>query len=392
MEIDEIYKIYCENGDQDLIKYIENIVNEKSMNGQWDRGIEGQSENLTTILLYEYATSIEKLTNGIITSKQVVDKLSNQMGKLRFGDFKDKNDDNVCYDKNSVTSDEYKKKCRIEKHFGAHAPQYTDENGKTRCAIVLFDNKQEFNGMTLSGIDLSDLTDIRHTIFHEWTHVMEMQTVKASELSMDDILYRDGESVYINTTAGVDWSMEEFEDYISSVSDLVQGDKEISFSGISTIEINKKKNPNRRIMHNQIDEGATEFIARKVMSIVDDTAKSPDRYKGQVKIIEKIFSSLGLDKSVATYFSAPQKLLRILERKRIGGVDFLHYISDVVNCSGKGIDLQQFFRDIDIICGELESDKPLEEVTTGDVVKNALSHDIIERARSSERLAEEDYR
>ena len=84
--------------------------------------------------------------------------------------------------------------------------------------------------------------------------------------------------------------------------------------------------------------------------------------------------------------------MRILERKRIGGVDFLHYISDVVNCSGKCVDLQQFFRDIDIICGELESDKPLEEVTTGDVVKNALSHDIIERARSSERLAEEDYR
>ena len=62
MKVDEIFKIYQENGNQELIKYIQDIVD--SHNGQWDKGIKSQSDNLTVMLLYEYATSIEKLTGS----------------------------------------------------------------------------------------------------------------------------------------------------------------------------------------------------------------------------------------------------------------------------------------------------------------------------------------
>ena len=109
------------------------------------------------------------------------------MGKLRFGDFKKGEDDDIYYDGLSATSDGYKEKCRIHHHFGAHALTYNDKNGKNKSAIVLFDGRQEevINGVNqrLSGIDLQDLADIRETIFHEWTHVMERCTVKASQLT-----------------------------------------------------------------------------------------------------------------------------------------------------------------------------------------------------------------
>ena len=88
MKIDEIVESYQRNGDGKLIEYIQSIVEEKSQSSQWNKGIVGQSENLTTMLLYEYATSIEKLTKGKIIGRQVIDKLSTQMVKLRFGDFK----------------------------------------------------------------------------------------------------------------------------------------------------------------------------------------------------------------------------------------------------------------------------------------------------------------
>ena len=195
MNIDEILKNYKQNDESGLIEYIENIVQEKYNLNQWDKGLDGNSQNLTTMLMYEYASSIERITEGRITSKGVIDKLSAQMGKLRFGDFKKGMDDIVQYDSISVTSDDYKRHCRVDTHFGAHAITYKDSNNEEKEAVVLFDNKQTINinnnELKLSGIDLDNLSDIRETIFHEWTHKMEKCKVHASELSKDDIIYKN---------------------------------------------------------------------------------------------------------------------------------------------------------------------------------------------------------
>lgn len=381
MNVDEILKNYKEKDNKDLIEYIIDTVEKKYKNGQWDKGIVGQTDNLTTMLLYEYATSIEKLTKGKLTANQVVDKLSNQMGKLRFGDFKKGIDDNVEYDKKSVTSDEYKKECRIDTHFGAHAPTYIDENGKTKTAIVLFDDNQEFNGTRLSGIDLSDLSDIRGTIFHEWTHVMEKQIVHFSDISKDDIIYKNGDATYINSMADVDWSMQEFEEYISYIEQLENGEQEIMFSGLSTIEINKVKNPQKRIMHNQISEGSTEFIARKIMEVVGDEVRHPDRYAEQVKLIGRVFDALGLSNAISTYLTEPMKIVKILEEKDIEGKDALHYMSETVNSLGRNVpSIQVFIDNINTLCTELEADNPLESVTKPismeQVVRNAIAKGI----------------
>ncbi|MBR2743984.1 MAG: hypothetical protein IKE01_01630 [Clostridia bacterium] len=334
MEVDKLFSTYqTENGD--LIEYILHAIDEKQKAGDWDFCIDSKSDKLLSVLMYEYVSSIEKLTDGKFKAKQVIDKLSNQMEKFRIGDFKAGEDDNITYDGKAVTSEAYKKQCRIDKNFGAHAIEYKDDEENSKTAVVLFDNKQvaTINGQqyTLSGIDLQDLSDIRHTVFHEWTHIMEKCMIKTSQLSREDIVFEDGESIYINAMLSPDLSKQEYKDFISNVDDLLEGDAEVPFEGISTIELNDRKCPDNRIMHNQISEGATEFIARKVMEIIGEKVKHPDRYAKQVKIVGDIFEANGLAESLNTYFTQPHRIIRALENKRVKSKDMLHYISDYIN-------------------------------------------------------------
>ncbi len=334
MEVDKIFDKY-ENENSDLIEYIQKVIEEKQKAGDWDTGIKGQSDKLISVLMYEYASSIEKLTEGKYPAKQVIDKLHDQMGKFRIGDFKLGDDDDITYDDESVTSDEYKKNCRIDKKFGAHAIVYEDAQGESKTAVVLFDNTQvdtiDGEQVTLSGINLQDLSDIRHTVFHEWTHIMERCMIKASQLSKDDIIFTNGKSTYINSMLSPKLSRQEFDKYISSVDDLLASDVEILFGGISTIEL--KKHKEKRIMHNQISEGATEYIARLVMETVGDKVKHPERYADKVQIIESIFTKNGLSEMLTTYFTEPHKIIKSLESKRVKNKDMLHYISEYVDSS-----------------------------------------------------------
>ena len=331
-EILENYK----NKDKSTIEYIENIVLLKNKIGNWDTSVDGKSNDLLIMLLYEYATSIEKLTDKKITSKQVIDKISENLGIFRLGDFKPFKDDRVAYDKLSVTSDRYKTKCRIENKFGAHAVDYTEINSDEKVAIVLFDNNQvaKINGTEykLSGIDLSDLSDIRHTFFHELTHIMERCKVNTSQLSKDDIIFTNGTSIYINTMPNPNMGADEYKRYIKNLDYLFYGNRELKFSGISTVELKGIDN-DKRVIHNQIDEGAVEFIARKVMETIGEEVKDTGRYSEQVKIVGNIFERNGLSNMLTTYLTESNKIIRILENTQIKGKDLLHYISDYINSS-----------------------------------------------------------
>ena len=329
MDIKDIVEKYKAE-DPKLFEYIGRLVEEKAQEGKWDKGIDDESKDLTQMLIYEYATSLEKITKGKVSAKFVVDKLSSQMGKMRYGEYKKGLDDDVTYDNVSVTSKEYTEMCRVKSNFGAHAPTYM-EDGKEKCAIVLFDNSQQYdyNGkpVTLTGIDLSNLSDVRGTAFHEWSHIMEKCFIKASDLKKEDIIYKEGESTYINACLSPDLTMEEYKDYIANVDNLLQSDEEVMFGGISTIEINERKSPNRRIMHNQISEGATELLSRLVMKEVGDEVIDPTRYEDKVKFVEKVFRSQGIDEAVATYVTDSRALTRELEERKINGQSLLHYSS-----------------------------------------------------------------
>lgn len=329
MDIKDIVEKY-KSEDPKLFEYIGRLVDEKAQEGKWDKGIDDESEDLTQMLIYEYATSLEKITKGKVSAKFVVDKLSSQMGKMRYGEYKKGLDEDVTYDNVSVTSKEYTEMCRVRSNFGAHAPTYM-EDGKEKCAIVLFDNSQQYdyNGkpVTLTGIDLSNLSDVRGTVFHEWSHIMEKCFIKASDLKKEDIIYEEGESTYINACLSPDLTMEEYKDYIANVDNLLQSDEEVMFGGISTIEINERKSPNRRIMHNQISEGATEFLSRLVMKEVGDEVIDPTRYEDKVKFVEKVFKSQGIDEAVEAYVTDSRALTRELEERKIDGQSLLHYSS-----------------------------------------------------------------
>ena len=329
MDIKDIVEKYKAE-DPKLFEYIGRLVEEKAQEGKWDKGIDEESEDLTQMLIYEYATSLEKITKGKVSAKFVVDKLSKQMGKMRYGEYKKGLDEDVTYDNVPVTSREYTEMCRVKSNFGAHAPTYM-EDGREKCAIVLFDNRQkyDYNGkpVTLTGIDLSNLSDIRGTVFHEWSHIMEKCFIKASDLKKEDIIYKEGDSTYINACLSPDLTMEEYKDYIANVDNLLQSDEEVMFGGISTIEINERKSPNRRIMHNQISEGATELLSRLVMKEVGDEVIDPTRYENKVEFVERVFKSQGIDEAVATYVTDSRALTRELEDKKINGQSLLHYSS-----------------------------------------------------------------
>ena len=160
---------------------------------------------------------------------------------------------------------------------------------------------------------------------------MERCMVKTSMLAAKDIIYRNGNSIYVNSMISPNLSKKQIKNYISNINSILQSSNEIPFGGITTVEINKKK---KRIMHNQISEGATEFISRKVMEMVGDTVKYPERYACQVEFISHIFKSRGLEESIKQYLTEPYKIILALEKEKVKGKDKLHYISEYINNQG----------------------------------------------------------
>lgn len=364
MDIKPIVDLYREKDSRDLVDKIARIV--KAQAGRWDLGLDEKSKELTTMLLYEYSTALESITDGKISAEFVIRKLAENMGTFRYGDFKRKEDDHITYDNVSVTSDEYKMMTRVNREFGAHQVDYRDETGRPKFSVVLFDDKQKFKTrdgrrLVLSGIDMSDLNGIRHTVFHEWTHIMEKSFVKAALLKREDIILEDGDSIYINACLSADLEMKDYKDFIASVDSILDSHGEVLFGGISTIEINEKKSPNRRIMHNQISEGATEYIALAVMEELGFEVKDKERYKDRREIVDQVFSSVGRKQAIADYMKNSNKLISMIESRRFNGKPLLQAADNMVTKLGK---TDAFFKGEFKKCGKdyKEFDKVKEKI------------------------------
>lgn len=336
MDIKPIVEKYKTEDTKGLWDKIGKIIEEKE--GKWDTGLDDSTSELTQMLVYEYATSLEAITEGKLTAEFVIDKLSKLMGTFRLGDFKQGQDDNIKYDQESVTSEAYKKHARIDGNFGAHQVDY-EEDGKKLFSVVMFDKTQQYqtsDGVmhTLKGGDLTNLDDIRQTLFHEWTHVMEKCFVKSSELTRDDIIKQNGDSTYINSSVSADWRMEEYKAYIANVDKMLETEDEILFNGISTIEINERKSPNRRIMHNKISEGGTELISQKIMEHLGRPYEK-GRYENQAKFVGKVFESLGTPSAIATYLTSSRDIVSYIESKNHDGKDVLRSSDDFIEALGR---------------------------------------------------------
>lgn len=352
MDIKSIVNSYRDKDDRDLIDKIARIV--KAQNGRWDTGMGETTKDLTTMLLYEYSTALESLSGGKLSAEFVIRKLTENMGTFRYGDFRRKEDDHIMYDNVSVTSDEYRMLTRVNGEFGAHQVDYKDEMGRPKFSVVLFDDKQKFKTrdgrrFILHGIDLSDLNGIRHTVFHEWTHIMEKSFVKAVTLKKEDIILEDGDSIYINACLSADLEMSDYKKFIASVDDILESNSDVLFGGISTIEINEKKSPTRRIMHNQISEGATEYIALAVMDELGFEVKDRERYKDRREIVDKVFTSIGTKQAITDYMKNSNKIISMLEGRRFAGRPLLQAADNLVTKLGK---TDAFFRGEFKKCGK----------------------------------------
>ena len=358
----EILDAFKENDRKNLIEknfklyeYIEDIVEKKFELGEWDKGIEGDTEDLLSILLYDYSTSIEKLTDGRILAEEVINKLSSELGRLRLGDFKKGIDDLVYYGDISVTSDEYKEKYRKRYGgFGAHAPTYIDEDGKIKTAIALFDKNQTIRKKSflnlkqkLSGIDLSNLSDVRQTLFHEFTHVMERSLIKTSELDKNDIILKENNSTYINSALSPDLELEEYLEYINNIDERLKEESLIPFQGLTTIEIRKTKDGPKRIIHNQITEGVVEYITRKILQELGEKINDSDRYSLQVRIVEDLFEERNFAEYLTKYFTKPHKIISEFENIKIKDTNLLHDIgNNIIGEQRRSLDIKSLPREL----------------------------------------------
>ncbi len=316
---------YKEEDKNGLLEYISSVIQSKG--DRWERSTQGEDCELTQMFIYEYVTSLEKISGGRLPSKFLVDKMARNLHTLRYGNFREGKDDNIQYGNQSVTSRNYNMS-----RPGAHTIQVSLDDELSQ-AVVLFDGSQRSeDGKKLNGINLNDIDDIRHTIFHEWTHVMEKSLIPRRELNPDEIIHKEGNSTYINASASADF--DDLGYYLEYITDAQNNtENPVAFGGVSTIEINPQKS-SRRIMHNQISEGFTEYISRFVMNQVGRQVKDPSRYENQVELAKKVFESRGMESTITDYITAPYKIISELEKGKIHGKDLLHYYQYIESILG----------------------------------------------------------
>jgi len=306
-----LLKRYSHDIDEEENRPKLDIIREIIEQNDWDiaprSNINGRNKaEVTLMILYEYSTGLERLTGGKISYKDVLKKLSLYMGKFRYGDWREEDSDCI-YDNAPVTSDEFKKKHKDK--FGAQAVTIEREGEPFKKALVLYDiNEFGIN----NGINLRDINEIRHTMFHELTHIMEI----SKSLEMDEEYFETDDQNDLGVKRRFRNSKKE--------SDGVY------FVGVSTAEFDDlaDKYHGGRIMHNQITEGFVENIARKLLENVGDKVKDTDRYFHAVKISQDIMDVYGEQDTIYSFVTDSSSIIRELEDDGKEEHDFLHMASD----------------------------------------------------------------
>ena len=172
----------------------------KQTNGDWDTSIELISEetlesiNISQLLAYEYCLATERITNNNVSFENMAEKLFSGVQKFRIGNPEPGIDDECLYGKSlddesaiPVTSKLY----RLVMDAGAQYLDYFKKDELTG-AVFIYEKAiikgfaQDENGndvdIQTDGIDFSDLksgqsllTNLRQTVFHEWTHNSEKE-------------------------------------------------------------------------------------------------------------------------------------------------------------------------------------------------------------------------
>lgn len=311
-----------EKNDPERLEAVRKVVTSKSTN--WDSMIKDENGNdveIATLLLYEYATTMEEVTGKRESFENFLGKVGS-IDKLRFGELKD-GDEDIRYGKSlnddksfPVKSSKFDLEVRA-KGYGAGHFGYIGEDGSYQKAVVIFGEKtvKDENGkkINIAGSKFNNLSDLRQTMFHEWTHEFEVEYISEQEYEQSNrYVYQEGMP-----------NQREFENYERSV--LPDGTTLIMSNGIATVEIVNGK----RQMNNQITEGFVELTARTVMRKlgIPESEIETDRYYEHTEIADKIVSARDKTKgegaTIADFVTHSSKIKKELEEK-----DVLPEISD----------------------------------------------------------------
>lgn len=353
----------------------------------------------------------------------MLNKLFNGVKKFRIGNPVPGMDDECLYGRSfddetaiPVTSKLY----RMVMNAGAQHLDYF-KNGEFTGAVFIYEIgiieafAKDENGnpvdMITDGIDFGDLskgqsllTNLRQTVFHEWTHNSEKEIIEHEEDTIDyeyqgddGKIYRNYEKVNSYVTSENISSIQEPQYIISTQRDSNGNRKryfqdndgnlrplnEVNFgldkrqlgkeycfsSGLKTREVM----PNGETkMHNIITEGFVEGTARAMIRAIDpqvidiDEEKYPEYVEMAKKVIEARDISLGENGQGQTYsdFLMHSSILkRDLESRTVvlengKKVDGLHYISDYADrVQSRQTRKSRFYRNMPVIAGKLKLSK-----------------------------------
>lgn len=360
-KVEELLAFYQET---DPERY--NLVKDKieQTKGNWDttidlvNGSSRDSVDISQLLAYEYCLASERITDGKVTFKAMLDKLFDGVKKFRIGNPVPGMDDECLYGKGfddptaiPVTSKLY----RMVMNAGAQHLDYF-RDGSFTGAVFIYERgtikgfAKDENGnpvdMKIDGIDFSDLskgqsllTNLRQTAFHEWTHNAEKQVIDSTSptidyeyQSEDGKTYRNYERINSYVTSENIGNLQEPQYIISTQRDS-QGNRkryfqdkngnlrplsEVDFglekkqlgteycfsSGLTTREV--LPNGETR-MHNIITEGFVEETARAMIRAIDpqvrdiDEEKYPEYVEMTKRVIESRDVNLGENEQGQTY-------------------------------------------------------------------------------------------
>lgn len=326
----------------------------------WDKSIDEKEDiNLTLLLVYEYATAAEKITCGKVNFDDMLEKLYKDIDKFRLGELK-QSDEDVLYgktfdDKNAYQVKSLKYDRNIRKTLGASHFMYFDKDKNLKTTVAIFGKKKlppnEKGEIEITnGCDFFNLSDIRQTVFHEWTHQMEQVFIDENN---NDLLYE-----YIDIHGKKYRNYDKVtqcrilnEGELSEIISLPLEKQFMLSTGISTKEIVEpcEEHPDGIVMHNQITEGIVELIAREMAKSVGVPENQIDnlKYYEAVEIVKRIVTSRddakGKGQTYTDFLTDSTILKKELESVQIEGKDGLHYIADYAERAHYGKTLKKEF-------------------------------------------------
>ena len=181
--------------------------------GNWDIGIRlkyGDNAEkeipISLLLAYEYCLATERITNRRVKFEEMLDKLFDGVQKFRIGNPVQGVDDECLYGKSlddQTAIPIMTKQYRIKMPAGAQHLDYV-KDGKPTSAVFIYakesipnfaidSNTGEPKSFETDGIDFQELlgeisllTCLRQTVFHEWNHNAEKEMISPNEQAIPE--------------------------------------------------------------------------------------------------------------------------------------------------------------------------------------------------------------